>query len=452
MSDIYKQQADWLKSWKESQEALMKQYAGWGEEWAAKMQSANKIEPDFFKGWSECRGDLEGQFSEFSKRLNEMINSTWGDKIPPEMLRFMNISSFGEFYKNWLSSLELPGSMKAPLGMDGGWQQATDFFRTFLEKGNPYLSSFGSGKITDQMNRAFGMLLGTLGQEEGAFSEVMKGYEDFFSKIFESATTQTTEKLAEVFDAWAQEMEKQLSAPKLGSNRELAHEMSQSLVLSKDYVQTYTKLARLIEATGRKAGLRFQSKLSEAALNNKPVDKFVDLCALWSIENETVFAEAMGSEEFAKLQGDFVNAGHRMKIHSNKLAERALEQTPIALKRDLDLAIAEITQMKRDLRTFQRELREKGKETQRARDAQAAAEEEVKKTKIALKTAEAAAENEVKKTKIALKSAEVAAKNEANKAKAAGAALEKLAKRVETGSKPVKAATGVTTKTKSKNV
>src|SRR6185369_16621659 len=249
-----------------------------------------------------------------------------------------------------------------------------------------------------QMTRGLGMMLGTLGKEEGAFSDILNGYQDFFSKMYESTTAQSTEKLTEVFDTWAKEMEKQLSAPKLGINRELAHDMSQLLVLSQDYIRTYSKMARIVESTSRKAGIRFQSKLSEAAHNTKPVNKFVDLCALWSVENETVFTEVMGSEEFAKLQGDFLDAGHRLKIHLNILTERALEPTPIALKRDLDLAIAEITQMKRDMRILQRELRENGKETRMAREAQAAAEVELKRAKTALSAAEVAAQVAPEKT------------------------------------------------------
>jgi class III poly(R)-hydroxyalkanoic acid synthase PhaE subunit len=455
-----KQQADWLKTWQENQEKLTKQYAGWGEEMMANMLGKNKKLPDFSKGWFTSHGDFEGQFREFGKSLNEMVNNAWGDKIPAEMLKFMNISFFEEFYKNWLSSLELPGGVKASPGMDGGWQQVTDFLHSFLDKNNSYFASFSNTKITDQMNRVFGMLQGALGQEESAISDILNGYQEFFGKMFESTTAQSTEKLAEVFDAWAKELEKNLSAPKLGINRELAHDMSQLLVLSQDYIQTYSKLARLIEATGRKAGVRFQTKLSEAALKNKPVDKFVDLCALWSVENEAVFTEVMGSQEFAKLQGDFVNAGHRLKIQCNKLAERALEPTPIALKRDLDLVIAEITQLKRDMRTLQREFREKGKEMRVAREAQAAAEEETKKTRIAAIAAEAAAQVVAKKAKAAEVAAQVEAKKaktveaaallEAKKAKAAVAAVEVLTKRAKPDNKTVKAAT--TTRTKSKNV
>jgi hypothetical protein len=500
MQDFFKQQEEWLKTWQEIQETLTKQYAGWSEEWMANMHNDKDKAPEFFHGWFKSQSDLEQQFREFSKRLNEMIYNVWSDKVPADVLKFMSISFFEEFYKNWLSSLELPEGVKNSLGTDGGWQKATDFLQSFLKKDHPFFSTFSNTNITDQMNGIFGMMQGALGQKEGPFGTIVSDYQDFFSKMFESTATQSTEKLAEGFEAWAKEMEKHLSAPKLGINRELAHDMSQLLVMSQDYVQTYIKMMRLVEATGRKAGTRFLTKLSESAIKNKPVNKFTDLCALWSVENETVFLEVMGSQEFAKLQGDFVDAGNRLKIQWNKLAERVLEPTPIALKRDLDLAIAEITQLKRDMRTFQRLVREQGKDTLAVGEAQAAAEEEAKKAKTAeaaaraeakkaktaeaaalaetekVKTAEAAALAEAKKAKTAeaaalaeakkaktaeaaalaeakkAKTAEAAALAEAEKAKTAEAAAHDEAKRINNDKRTVKAATEATTKTKPKNV
>lgn len=431
MQEFFKQQTDWLKTWQESQEKLTKQYAGWSREWAENVFGDQKKEPDFFEGWFKAQSALVEQFTEFSRRLHEMINNIWGDKVPAEVLKFMNISFFEEFYKNWLSNVEMPGGMKNPLGMDGGWQQATSFLRSFLDKDHPLFSAFNNTQFTDHMSRIFGMLQGALGREESAFSNIVSGYQDLFNKMIESTTVQGTEKLAEGFEAWAKEMEKYLSAPKLGINRELAHDMSQALLMSQNYIQSYIKMMRLIEATSRKAGIRFQAKLSELALKKKAVNKFVDLCALWAVENESVFLEIMGSDEFAKVQGDFINAGHRLKIQWNKLAEKALEPTPIALKRDLDLAIADIHQLKRDMRAIQRALRESEKEVRVAREAQAAAEEEAKKAKAAVKAAEAAAQDEVKKAKSAMK---------------------ELAKQAKTDNRTVKAATDIVTKTKSKAV
>jgi len=452
MQNIFKPQTDWLKTWQEQQETLTKQYAGLSEEWMANILGNKKNAPDFFEGWFKSQNDLEGQFKEFASRMNDMLSNAWSNKISPDLLKFVNTSFFEAFYKNWLSNIELPGGIKNPLSMDGGWQQASGFLKSLMEKENPFFASFSNNKITEQMSRVFGLLQGALGQDSGAFSELASGYQSYFGKLFETTTALGTEKLAESFETWSKEMEKNILAPKLGINREMAHDISKALVMSKDYMLAFSKMAKLVDATSRKAGVRFQAKLSESALKNKPVDKFTDICALWATENEAVFLEVMGTEEFAKLQGDFIDAGHRVKIQWNKLAEKALEPTPIALKRDLDLAIAEIQQMKRDLKTFQRELRDNKKEAQAARDALAKAEDETKNAKIAQKAAEAAAQDELKKAKLALKEADAAAKEEAKKAKASKAAADELAKQAKIDSKAVKAVAEDTTKTKSKNV
>lgn len=458
MQDFFKQQADWLKTWQENQEALTKQCAGLSEEWTKSILGGKKREPDFFEGWFKSQGDLEDQFREFAKRMNEMISNVWSNKVPADLMKFMNTSFVEEFYRNWLSNIELPGGFKNPLNMaGGGWQQTANFLRSFMEKENPFFSTFNSSRLSDQMAKIFGLFQGGgFGQQGNPFGAIMGGYQDVFGKLFESGTAQGAEKLAEVFDTWVKEAAKQLSAPKLGINRQQAQEVSQALVLSQSYIQAYIKMAKLLEGTTRKAGIRFQSKLSEAALQNRPVTKFTDFCALWTSENEAVFVEAMGSKDFARVQGDFIDAGHRLKIQWNKLAEKALEPTPIALKRDLDLAIAEIQQLKRDMKAFRREFRATEAESKKTKTAQADALDDVKKAK----SAEALAVEQAKKAKIA----EAAAVEEAKKAKAAEAAalaeLQKVkgAATAEVVAKPVKTATAAakapaarTTTTKSKS-
>src|SRR5262249_45493634 len=93
MSDFYKQQADWLKTWQESQEAWLKQYAGWGDGWMANMLGGDNKESDFIKGWFKSQEDWEHQFREFGRRTYEMINNAWSDKVPAEILKVMNVSS-----------------------------------------------------------------------------------------------------------------------------------------------------------------------------------------------------------------------------------------------------------------------------------------------------------------------------------------------------------------------
>ena len=287
------------------------------------------------------------------------------------------------------------------MNMAGNWDDATKFLQSLLAQDNPFFSVFNNVKFGDEMGRIFGMLQGAGAPGFSMFSDMLGGYENYFSQLVEATTAQGVEKLSENFETWAKEVEKHLMAPKLGINREVVHDLAETLVLSQDFFRTSSKMSRLVEATSRKAGSRFQVKLSEMALQKKPVIKFVDFCALWAVEYEAVFLEVLKSQEFAKLQGEFVDSGHKLKIQSNKLAEDLLESTPIALKRDLDLAIAEIHQLKRDLKTLKRTLKEKEKA---AEVAQAAAVAEVSAAaKDAVTAARAAAQEAVKEALAAAK-------------------------------------------------
>ncbi len=449
MQEFFKQQAEWLKTWQENQEKLTKQYAEASEEWRENIMGKKQNSPDFFEGWAKSQEDLTSQFMDFTQKFQESLSSAWGGKVPGGLLKFMNLSFFEEFYKHWLSGLELPGGMKNPLNMAGGWDEATKFLQSLLDQDNPFFSFFNNAKFSDEMGRIFGMLQGAGAPGWSAFGDLLGGYENYISQLVDSTTAQSVEKLSENFEAWAKEMEKHLLAPKVGINRELAHDMAQALVLSQDYFQVYGKMARLVEATSRKAGTRFQTKLSEMALQKKPVIKFPDFCALWAVEYEAVFLEVMGSQEYAKLQGEFVDAGHRLKIQWNRLAEEVLESTPIALKRDLDLAICEIHQLKREMKALKRSLKVQVKATE---EAQAAVQ---KTAREAVAAARDAAEKMVKDSSqeavsAAVTAAVAAAKETAKSAEApAKPARATRAKRQPTAEKPAKTTSRKTTKTNS---
>ena len=205
-------------------------------------------------------------------------------------------------------------------------------------------------------------------------------------------------------------------------------------------------MAKLMEETARKSGNRFQARLVERSLNNEPPIKFHEFCSLWTIENEAVFLDVFGSEEFAKTQKNFMSAQMRLKIQLNKLAEKALEQTPIALKRDIDLASKEILELKRDLRKSRKQQQQLEAEAKAARDASATAEKRIQKLETVIEKIQNI-ESALEKVQAQAETAETTAKS----------AIEQANKPVskpdtkKSGSKPaVKTATKPATKTASK--
>ncbi len=385
MQDFFKQQADWLKTWQDQQEKLTKQYANWGEELTQGFQGATRQKmPTNFEELLKTQQDLFEQFSNFGATLQKNIQQAWGDKLPTDLLKQFNFTLLQEFYKSWLGNMKFPGGLQNPFMAGQNWADPSSFLNNFMQTEHPFFSTFSNRNLHEEMQKLFGILQGSAFGGGDLYSQLFTTYQGFFNQLTNTAGQQGFDKLLEGFNNWKEQMDNYLLAPQVGINRETSQDCSKAISLSLDYMQAFANMSKLLEETARKAGNRFQAKLVERSLNNEPPIKFSDFCSLWTQENEAVFLDVFGSKEFATTQGEFAAAGLRLKIQLNSLAEKVLDQTPIALKRDVDLAAKEIMQLKRDLRKSRKQQEQLAAEAKAAQDAVAASEQRFEKLEAAL--------------------------------------------------------------------
>jgi|GEM_PF-1388970 len=462
MQDFFKQQADWLKTWQEQQQTLTKQYAAWGEglAQAAPGDSSQQV-PGNFEELVKAQQELFEQFTGFGQQMQQNLQQLWGDKLPSELLRQFNFNLLQEFYKSWLGNMKFPGGLSNPFMPGQNWTDPASFMNDFMKNEHPFFSTFSNFNIAEEVQKVFGMF-GMLqgGKMPGGdlFSQLFTTYQGFFNQLANTGTSKGFDQLLETFTSWKDQADQYLLAPQVGINRETAQEFSKITSLSLAYIEAFAKMGKLIEETARKSGNRFQAKLVERSLNNDPPVKFTDFCSLWTKENEAVFIEVFGSEGFAKTQADLASAGLRLKIQTDKLVEKMIDQTPIALKRDVDLAAGEIIQLKRDLRQSRKQQAALETECKIARDAVAAGEERFEQMEAALAKAQALAENAEKTAKAAVAADEerfkqmeaTLAKVQAlaeNAEKKAKAEVARPGKSVKGAAAPKEAATAATKKT-----
>jgi len=460
MQDFFKQQAEWLKTWQEQQQTLTKQYAAWGEGLAqgAPGDFSQQV-PGNFEELVKAQQELFEQFTGFGQQMQQNLQQLWGDKLPEELLRQFNFNLLQEFYKNWLGNMKFPGGLSNPFMPGQNWTDPTGFLNDFMKNEHPFFSTFSNFNMADEVQKVFGMLQGSKMPGGDLFSQLFTTYQGFFNQLANTGTSKGFDKLLETFNSWKDQSDKYLLAPQVGINREMTQDFSKIISLSLAYFESFAKMGKLIEETARKSGNRFQAKLVERSLNNEPPIKFTDFCNLWTKENEAVFLEVFGSEGFANTQADLASAGLRLKMQIDKLVEKMIDQTPIALKRDVDLAAGEIMQLKRDLRQSRKQQAVLETECKIARDAVAAGEERFEQMEAALAKAQALAENAEKTTKeevaasekrfeqieAALAKAQTLAENAEKTAKAEVARAGKSVK--SAAAAPKKAATAATKKT-----
>ncbi|MGK2905156.1 MAG: poly(R)-hydroxyalkanoic acid synthase subunit PhaE, partial [Desulfuromonadales bacterium] len=384
MQDFFKQQAKWLSTWQEQQQKLTEQYASWGEDLTQGVQGAKQEIPTNFEELLKSQQELFEQFTSFGANLQQNIQQIWGDKLPTELLRQFNFNILQEFYKSWLGNMKFPGGLQNPFMGGQGWPDPSSFLNNIMKQDHPFLWAFNSRNLTDELQQLFGLLQGAKVPGGDLYSQLFTTYQGFFNQLSSTGTRQGFDKLLESFTRWKEQTDQYLLAPQIGINRESAQDFSKSVSLSFDYLKAYAVMGKLIEETARKSGNRFQAKLVKRSLNNEPPIKFSDFCSLWTKENEPVFLEVFGSEVFAKTQREFTSAGLRLKMQINKLVEKVLDQTPIALKRDVDLAAGEILQLKRELRKTRKQQQELAAETRAAKLAVAAGEKRFQALEAAL--------------------------------------------------------------------
>ena len=416
---------------------MTKQYAAWGEGLAqgAPGDFSQQV-PGNFEELVKAQQELFEQFTGFGQQMQQNLQQLWGDKLPSELLRQFNFNLLQEFYKNWLGNMKFPGGLSNPFMSGQNWTDPAGFLNEFMKNEHPFFSTFSNFNMANEVQKVFGMF----GMLQGAkmpggdlFSQLFTTYQGFFNQLTNTGTSKGFDKLLETFNSWKDQADKYLLAPQVGINRETAQEFSKIISLSLAYIEAFAKMGKLIEETARKSGNRFQAKLVERSLNNEPPVKFTDFCSLWTKENEAVFLEVFGSEEFAKTQADLASAGLRLKMQTDKLVEKMIDQTPIALKRDVDLAAGEIMQLKRDLRQSRKQQAVLAAECKIARDAVAAGEERFKKMEAALAKAQALTEKAEKASKEAVAAGE-------KRFKQMEAAMAKLQVLAENAEKTAKAA------------
>jgi hypothetical protein len=406
MQDYFKQQAEWLNTWQEQQQNLTKQFASWSEEQASGIPGATQYQaPGNFEDLLKMQQDLLKQFSGFGTDLQQNIQQALGGKLPSEMLQQFNFNILQEFYKSWLGNLQFPGGMQNPFAGGQNWTDPSSFLNGFMKQQKPFFSTFGSGNMTDELQKMFGML----GMMQGSklpggdlYSQLFTNFQSMFNQLSNTGTSQGFEKLLETFTSWKEQTDQYLLAPQVGINRETGQDISKAISLSFDFMKSFATMSKLIEETARKSGNRFQAKLVERSLNNEPPIKFSDFCKLWTKENEAVFLDVFGTEEFSKTQGEFAASGLRLKIQINGLIEKVVDQTPIALKRDVDLAAGEILQLKRDLRKSRKQQQELASEAKTARETVAAVEQRFQQQESALAKVQVQAETAERAAKSAV--------------------------------------------------
>lgn len=176
-----------------------------------------------------------------------------------------------------------------------------------------------------------------------------------------------------------------LDTPALGSSREYIDKMNDSV---DSYIELMTITGRFSQTLLRHAGettervIEHMVELQKKGAEPKSFKEFYDF---WTSELDKQYENAFLTKEFSKLIGSVSDAAMKYKIDSDSVLEGYLKTLPVPTRSEMDTVYKTIYDLKKEVRTLKRKVKEL--ETQ-GTDAKTAPKTAAKKaTKAATKTA-----------------------------------------------------------------
>ncbi|MBF0125627.1 MAG: class III poly(R)-hydroxyalkanoic acid synthase subunit PhaE [Magnetococcales bacterium] len=325
---------DWMTGWNDLQKKIWEDWSDVTQNsWAKNFQTDNPM--NFFReGMSRWPGISSPQTPEAAAMRHAMSAMESFMRMGREVFKtFQNLPEGVNPGSEWTSQL------------DKIIQNAKELF---TKSGNSFL-----GGLNPMGN------MGNMGNNEdlaALWNRPMKAWNDFLTTnpafsndIMRSMLTgQSMEEM----------MNKFLSMPGLGYNREKQEKMQEGMRLGLEYRKASEEFQVFMTKANNRALDLLHRKLLELAAENKPLQTMRDLYVLWVDCSEEANAEAVTSKEFNALNARMMNALVRVRQHMGGMVDDGLATMNMPTRRELDSAHKQITSLRRRVQALEDEIQE----------------------------------------------------------------------------------------------
>ena len=355
MANIFEQSKSLFNAWQDSQKKLLEQYQEWGKQFQSQDSATTGKENSFLGNWVETQQKLSEQFMETCETIQKNMLTLSNSANYKEINTFFDHQIFQQMYRYWLDTLGRSFQSSSLFPFQSGFKEQQKFLEELWLKNGPF-SVFWKA---NDANRIFFDLFGSLiGNTSDLYAPFMDTFSAFSRKAMEVIQTgKGMQDFEEILKTGREKFRSLLQTPKLGIHGQKYEKIARILDSYMDFMQNLYDLLKVISETSRKSSNRLSQKLGNIMAKGESINSFQEFSRLWTKENEVVFQELMGTSSFSKLQGNFLNSYYQFKNLSNELIEDLLKDTPIAVKKDQDLAFKEIYRLKAEMKSLKRTIK-----------------------------------------------------------------------------------------------
>ncbi|RKZ47477.1 MAG: hypothetical protein DRQ58_06590 [Gammaproteobacteria bacterium] len=301
------------------------QFPFWNTDW---MNSGGmNSQPDWFQNQKQYM-DAWSSFQNFMPNsstgippMAEAMNSWWKSASPS--LSGQNHDFYSKMMQQGQSFYFMGEQFSKILeGMKGVTQQSEDW-QTALNNQFESMKSMFEG-MTANMNGGFTNVPGMTDVLTGGLND----------KYFETAEMTSM-------------LDKLLSIPGVGPDREKQAQMQEGIKLFNEYQQVSNKYNAEMSKVGV-AGLELmRTRIIEMAEKGETIDSLRQIYDLWVDCNEEKYAESVNTDEYSRLYGRLTNAMLAVKQHNGKAMDEVLTKLNIPTRQGMNSVMKRVQEMKR---------------------------------------------------------------------------------------------------------
>lgn len=179
------------------------------------------------------------------------------------------------------------------------------------------------------------------------FPQFAQGHPESFLKIFHS-----------LFSAFDNTFGRAFHVPPVGKDREKIELFLRSFDDLSVYAAKLIENQHIMYVTGLAVLEKVIEKLAEKVQSGEEVKQFDEFFDIWIDVSEKAYFKLFQTEEYAKFQGELLDAGLNVRKHFFKIMEMQLYDLPLVLRSEMDDAYKTIYDLKKRVRRLEQRLQE----------------------------------------------------------------------------------------------
>jgi class III poly(R)-hydroxyalkanoic acid synthase PhaE subunit len=179
----------------------------------------------------------------------------------------------------------------------------------------------------------------------GTVPQIMEGRPESFLKLFHTA-----------FGAFDSTIGRVFHVPAVGKDREKIELLLRSLDVLSVYLAKNTEFEHTMYITGLTAFEGMIAAVADKVQDGAEFEDFSEFFNLYITVNEKAYSALFRTEDYAKMQGELLEASLNVRKHFFKLTELYLYDLPIALRSEMDDLYKTVYELKKKVKVLEKKL------------------------------------------------------------------------------------------------